>query len=515
MSELYLCRLVTAGLSANGRGVHKKTTKDMPTVINTNFAASMAAYNLDRTNQNLQRSLNRLSTGSRINSAYDDAGGLAVSMKLSAAIRRSQAVNANVGNSLAFLQTQDGVLKTADKVLSRLSELTSMALDVTKNPSDIANYDTEFQQLQQQLAQFSTEKFNGIPLFLQESLNATPASTTAGALKVVTSEDGGQSADISVHAINTDPWLNMLKNGFVSFADPSNTSRRIFVPNPPQDIDGYLETGEIFDLDQTTSITQTWADSFSLPPGHLNRAATIPAHNYTVMVGTNSVTMAAATTATVPVTISTPGNPPLTSLGGNNYALVPPTNPPHVTTPTYRQLAENVRSGNYIDPLHAGTTTISPITVSYTPPSVYTRPEDGSTTSAIALNASTDTAALTMTLAPWSGNGIAATAANVSNSRLTVNTAEEFGIVARMALQSLATIRAQNGAEQSRLHFAQDMLSVNQTNLESAVSRIMDVDVAVESTQLARFNILQQAGTAMLAQANQSSQSLLRLIMQN
>ena len=480
----------------------------MPTVINTNFAASMAAYNLDRTNQNLQRSLNRLSTGSRINSAYDDAGGLAVSMKLSAAIRRSQAVNANVGNSLAFLQTQDGVLKTADKVLSRLSELTSMALDVTKNPSDIANYDTEFQQLQQQLAQFSTEKFNGIPLFLQESLNATPASTTAGALKVVTSEDGGQSADISVHAINTDPWLNMLKNGFVSFADPSNTSRRIFVPNPPQDIDGYLETGEVFDLDQTTSITQTWIDTFSLPAGLNNRTATIPADTY--MNGT--VSTPALTTANVTVTISTPG---VTSLGGNNYALVPPTNPPHVTTPTYRQLAENVRSGNYIDPLHPGTTSTSTITVAYNPPASYLRPDALTTTSAIALDVNSDTATLTMTLAPWSGNGIAATAANVSNSRLTADTAEEFGIVARMALQSLATMRAQNGAEQSRLHFAQDMLSVNQTNLESAVSRIMDVDVAVESTQLARFNILQQAGTAMLAQANQSSQSLLRLIMQN
>jgi flagellin-like hook-associated protein FlgL len=391
-----------------------------------------------------------------------------------------------------------------------------MALDVTKNPSDIANYDTEFQQLQQQLAQFSTEKFNGIPLFLQESLNATPASTTAGALKVVTSEDGGQSADISVHAINTDPWLNMLKNGFVSFADPSNTSRRIFVPNEPQNIDGYLETGEIFDLDQTTSITQTWTDTFSLPPGHLNRTATIPAHNYTVMVGTNSVTMAAATTATVAVAISAPGNPPLTSLGGNNYALVPTTNPPYVTTPTYRELAKNVCSGNYIDPLHAGTTSSTPVTVSYTPNQpVYTRPEDGSTTSAITLDVPTDTAIVTMTLAPWSGNGIASTAANVCNGRLTANSAEEFGIVARMALQSLATMRAQNGAEQSRLHFAQDMLSVNQTNLESAVSRIMDVDVAVESTQLARFNILQQAGTAMLAQANQSSQSLLRLIMQN
>ena len=478
----------------------------MSTVINTNFAASTAAYNLDRTNQNLQRSLNRLSTGSRINSAYDDAGGLAVSMKLSAAIRRSQAVNANVGNSLAFLQTQDGVLKTADKVLSRMSELTSLALDVTKNASDIANYDTEFQQLQQQLAQFSTEKFNGIPLFLQESLNATPASTTAGALKVVTSEDGGQSADISVHAINTDPWLNMLKNGFVSFADPSNTSRRIFVPNPPQDIDGYLETGEVFDLDQTTSITQTWRDTFSLPPGYENRLA-----NIDEQYGTDGITIVSpATTSTVQVQMSALENPPLTSLGGNNYELEPPTNPPHVTTPTYRQLAENVRSGNYIDPLHAGTTSTSSITISYEP-----RPDLHPGMISSDLVDPTDTATVTMTLAPWSGNGIAATAANVSNSRLTVDTAEEFGIFARMALQSLATMRAQNGAEQSRLHFAQDMLSVNQTNLESAVSRIMDVDVAVESTQLARFNILQQAGTAMLAQANQSSQSLLRLIMQN
>jgi flagellin len=79
-------------------------------------------------------------------------------------------------------------------------------------------------------------------------------------------------------------------------------------------------------------------------------------------------------------------------------------------------------------------------------------------------------------------------------------------------IQSLATLRATNGAEQSRLTFAADMLSVNKINLEAANSRIIDVDVASESAQLARFNILQQAGTAMLAQANQSTQSILRLI---
>ena len=79
-------------------------------------------------------------------------------------------------------------------------------------------------------------------------------------------------------------------------------------------------------------------------------------------------------------------------------------------------------------------------------------------------------------------------------------------------IQELADLRANNGAEQSRLSFAADMLAVNKVNLESANSRIIDVDVATESSNLARWNILQQAGTAMLAQANTSTQSILRLI---
>jgi flagellin len=80
------------------------------------------------------------------------------------------------------------------------------------------------------------------------------------------------------------------------------------------------------------------------------------------------------------------------------------------------------------------------------------------------------------------------------------------------AIQTLANLRATNGSEQVRMTFAADMLAINKTNLESANSRISDVDVAAESANLARLNILQQAGTAMLAQANQSTQSILRLL---
>lgn len=80
------------------------------------------------------------------------------------------------------------------------------------------------------------------------------------------------------------------------------------------------------------------------------------------------------------------------------------------------------------------------------------------------------------------------------------------------AIQEVATHRATNGAEQSRLGFASEVLTVNKANLEAANSRITDVDVADESTQLARFNVLVQAGTARLAQANPSSQTALRLL---
>jgi flagellin len=82
----------------------------------------------------------------------------------------------------------------------------------------------------------------------------------------------------------------------------------------------------------------------------------------------------------------------------------------------------------------------------------------------------------------------------------------------KTAIEGVATMRATNGAEQSRLDFAGELLTINKANLEAANSRIIDVDVASESTQLARWNTLVQAGTSMLAQANGSSQTALSLL---
>jgi flagellin len=269
----------------------------MAVVINTNYSATVASNNLSASNAMLQKSLNRLSSGSKIVNPSDDAGGLAVSMKLSAAAKRSGAAASNIGNSVSFLQSQDGVLKVTGKILDRMSELKTLYVDPTKNNDDLANYDSEFIALQSELSSLASETFNSVALFGSADLT------------VAVSEDGVQTVAI---------------------------------------------TGR--DLDDTAA-----------------------------GVGT------------------------LTATGIDSLADV-------------------------------------------------------------SLDDITD------------------------------------------ALQNVATFRAENGAEQSRLGFATEVLTVNKANLEAANSRISDVDVAEESTSLARWNILVQSGTAMLAQANQSAQIALRLL---
>ena len=104
---------------------------------------------------------------------------------------------------------------------------------------------------------------------------------------------------------------------------------------------------------------------------------------------------------------------------------------------------------------------------------------------------------------------------NTAMGSISVATNADAGTAAtavETAIKSVATLRATNGAAQSNYSFQAELLTVNKANLEAANSRIVDVDVADESTQLARYNILVQSGTAMLAQANQSAQVALKLL---
>jgi flagellin len=132
-------------------------------------------------------------------------------MRLSASIKRAKGVEANINNAISLNQVQDGALATTASILDRMSELRSFADDVTKNSSDIANYNTEFQQLRNQLKNIVGEQFNGISLFASGG-SATFGQTTptANVLSVYTTEAGaGGSAVISLSKLALESALNV------------------------------------------------------------------------------------------------------------------------------------------------------------------------------------------------------------------------------------------------------------------------------------------------------------------
>ena len=182
----------------------------MPLTINTNSAASAANYYLSRNQSALQKSLTKLSSGSRIIQPVDDAGGLAVSMKLESSIVRLSGAKKNVQNATSFLEVQDGVLASAGKILNRMIELKGLSDDVMKNASDSENYNREFKDLQMQIYDMATLKFNGVSMF------ATTTAKSGGSQAVFDNLNQSKSLDNTVSVFvssdgNTGPIVSVSK----------------------------------------------------------------------------------------------------------------------------------------------------------------------------------------------------------------------------------------------------------------------------------------------------------------
>ena len=155
----------------------------MSITINSNLASTNASINLKRASTRLSKSIQRLSSGNRIISASDDAGGLAVAMKLQSSLRRATASMMNTQNGVSFLQMQDSVLKIAGDIIDRMSELKSFWNDVSKNDKDRETYNHEFHELQKELNSLKGQKFNGVSLFA----TILPDKNN---LNIITTDDG-------------------------------------------------------------------------------------------------------------------------------------------------------------------------------------------------------------------------------------------------------------------------------------------------------------------------------------
>lgn len=182
--------------------------------ILSNTAATKAAFAMNSNNVQLNKSLNRLSSGKQIVTPADDAGGLAVSMKLGSSIARNKSIVANIQNAMSFGEVQDGALNSAAKIVDRMAELKALSLDVMKSSTDVDNYETEFKALQNQLLDLTTEKFNGVSLFNSET--GKTFGTDVDNLTVITSDQGGSGAVVSMS--------KGLLLGALTFTSDSDTS---------------------------------------------------------------------------------------------------------------------------------------------------------------------------------------------------------------------------------------------------------------------------------------------------
>jgi flagellin len=181
--------------------------------ISTNAGAVSANYYLGKNSKSLEKSMARLASGLRIARPSDDAGGLAVSMKLKAAVNRLKGAELNIQNGISFLEVQDGILESIGNIVDRMSELKGLSRDVMKNANDQETYNREFKDLQLQLKDMIAGTFNGVSLFARFSAdnNGKVESTEAkfaidGSLAdkdhtidVYTSADGSAGAKVSIH----------------------------------------------------------------------------------------------------------------------------------------------------------------------------------------------------------------------------------------------------------------------------------------------------------------------------
>jgi len=179
--------------------------------ISTNTAALRAGTQLALNQRHLQKSFDRLASGTKLNSPVDDPGGLAVSMKLSAAINRISGAQNNVQNAISFMEVQDGMLDTVGKIIDRMSELKGLSSqDPMKSEQDRASYNNEFKDLQAQLYDISKQKFNGVSLFAEhtEEKNAvqaqfkgadSDADQSDNTMTIFTTAEGATGSKVSIH----------------------------------------------------------------------------------------------------------------------------------------------------------------------------------------------------------------------------------------------------------------------------------------------------------------------------
>jgi flagellin len=472
----------------------------MPLPINTNVVSLNAQRNLNSSQKTMQNAMQRLSSGLRINSAKDDAAGLAISKRMGSQIQGLSKAAENANNAISLVQTAEGAMSETTNNLQRIRELAVQSANSTNSSSDRLALQDEVKQLQSEIDRIAINtEFNGqrvldgsftnasfqIGANANQTINFAIGSAKGSAIGGIAQETGSTvsaaaSTDITVaigggSATSIQSSANFTGN---AYQDATSAYAKASALNSAN-LSGFSATANTAGTQTVGAIGGTALDTYNLSVNgvavYTNQDVATALTNTQVRDAINSVSNQTGVIASL-----NGGDMTLTAADGRNIAVTE-----SGTGFTAGTDGLSVTGGDFAATLR-GTLTVS----------------------------ATDTMAIGGTVATI---GVSAAIAKDSTGvdKIDISTAAGAQTAIKRidsALGSINANRASLGALQNRFESTISNLQNVSENLSAARSRIEDADFASETSNLTKSQIMQQAGTAMLAQANSLPQSVLSLL---
>ena len=431
------------------------------TTINTNVSSLIAKNAIGENERAMSQAMTRLSTGSRINSARDDAAGLAISQRMSSQISGLNMAARNANDAISMLQTAEGATKEISSMLGRMRELGVQAASGTYTTSDRSALNLEFQALMTEIERIAdTTEWNGDKL-LAGSVAATDSASAEVALakNIQVGTDSGQTMALSINS-----WQPTVQ--YDSSMSASSGTARTGVDDRTSEVAvvtfGAMTAGESLTLGGIT-VTATGAIT------NLEMATYFELYNAASDYGTTqALTSAHASTATI--------------------------------TGSWSGFTTGSKSSDALTFTNAGRHALNPLTI-------VTDAADATVSATPSTPGVDNAGAFGQGVLYYNASSVV-TAIDISTADAASQAVSELDL----AILGAGAERAKYGAYMSRLQHASDNLTNVATNTAASRSQIADADYASETTELARTQIISQASTAMLAQANQVKQTVLALL---
>jgi flagellin len=483
-------------------------------VINTNISALSAQSSLRRTAIDSSTSMERLSTGIRINSAKDDAAGLAISTRMTANIRGMAAAIRNSNDGISLTQTAEGSLSAIQNNLQRIRELAVQSANSGNSQSDRNSLNLEAQQMITEIDRVAANSaFNGSKLLdgsfkdkefqvgagndssdriaisigsakaaTLGTVGATSTSTASAAL--VNSTGALLAGDVAIKGFA----ISASVSDGISYADANASAiAKANAVNASSALTGITAKAEANaktsgTITGTTAVASGTLSVNGIDIGGLEAVANATERTDQLVAAINAVSAQTGVTA-----LNTANTVVMAAADGRN-----------ITT----QLS--VSTG--------GIAGFDTVTTASTALAKYKLSSNSGDTSVVATGTVAGLLKMGITspisLSTTSISGQTVTSVDISSQ----SGAQRALNILDSAIDTITNSRANLGAYQNRFEAAISNLETTSTNLQASRSRILDTDYAKETTNLAKAQIVQQAATAMLAQANQSSQSVLALL---